>query len=306
MSLPAIDVQLRKKHRPLESVIHGFLFFCAGFSILITTGIILTLGFDALRFFTNDGADLWSFFTGTVWEPQIERFGILPLLNATLMTSLIAMLVAGPVGLAIGIYLAEYANRKTSGILKPILEILAGIPTVVYGYFAVTAVTPWLQATLGVDLVEFYNVFSAGLVMGILIIPLIASMAEDALAAVPRSLRQAGYAMGATKLEVSLQITLPAAASGIVAALVLGLSRAIGETMIVALAAGAGSKFTFNPFQGAETMTGHIVRISGGDISYQSVDYDSLFAIALLLFFITLTLNFFSRKIIEHFREVYE
>ncbi len=303
-----LDMQLllRKKRRPAETAIQFFLAFCAGFSILITGGIILTLAWDALRFFTNDGADVWSFFTGTVWEPQIERFGILPLLNATLMTSLIAMLVAGPVGLGIGLFLSEYATRRTTGVLKPVLEILAGIPTVVYGYFAVTAVTPWLQATLGVDLVEFYNVFSAGLVMGILITPLIASMTEDALAAVPRSLRQGAYAMGATKLEVSLQIILPAATSGIMAAFVLGLSRAIGETMIVALAAGAGSKLTFNPFEGAETMTGHIVRISGGDISYQSVDYDSLFAIALLLFFITLTLNYFSQKIIERFREVYE
>lgn len=306
MSPPDIGTLLQKRRRPGETVIQVFLAFCAGFSILITTGIVFTLGWDALRFFTNDGADLWSFFTGTVWEPQIERFGILPLLNSTLMTSLIAMLVAGPVGMAIGIYLAEYASRRTVSWLKPVLEILSGIPTVVYGYFAVTAVTPWLQATLGVNIVEFYNVFSAGLVMGILITPLVASMSEDALAAVPRSLRQAGYAMGATKLEVSLQVTLPAAASGIVAALVLGLSRAVGETMIVALAAGAGSKLTANPFEGAETMTGHIVRISGGDISYQSVDYDSLFAIALLLFFITLALNFFSRKIIEHFREVYE
>lgn len=306
MSTLETPLSLRKKRRPGETVIQALLAFCAGFSILITAGIILTLGWDALRFFTNDGADLWSFFTGTVWEPQIERFGILPLLTSTILSSLIAMLVAGPIGLAIGIYLAEYAGRQTSGWLKPLLEILAGIPTVVYGYFAVTAVTPWLQATLGVNIVEFYNVFSAGLVMGILIIPLIASMTEDALAAVPRSLRQGGYAMGATKLEVSLQIILPAAASGIIAALVLGLSRAVGETMIVALAAGAGSKFTLNPFEGAETMTGHIVRISGGDISYQSVDYDSLFAIALLLFFITLALNFFSRKIIEHFREVYE
>lgn len=306
MTVNDIADRLKRRKRPGETAIQLFLAFCAGFSILITGGIVLTLGWDALRFFTNDGADLWSFFTGTVWEPQIGRFGILPLLNATLMTSLIAMLVAGPLGLGIGLFLSEYAKRRTSGILKPVLEILAGIPTVVYGYFAVTSVTPWLQATLGVDVVEFYNVFSAGLVMGILITPLIASMTEDALAAVPRSLRQAAYAMGATKLEVSLQIILPAATSGIMAAFVLGLSRAIGETMIVALAAGAGSKLTFNPFQGAETMTGHIVRISGGDISYQSVDYDSLFAIALLLFFITLTLNFFSRKIIERFREVYE
>jgi phosphate transport system permease protein len=186
------------------------------------------------------------------------------------------------------------------------LEVLAGVPTVVYGYFALTVVTPFLRSLFGSDTVEIYNTASAGLVMGILILPLIASMCEDALGSVPISLREAAYAMGATKFEVATQIVVPAAFSGIAAAFIMGLSRAVGETMIVALAAGAGSAFTFNPFKAAETMTGHIVRISGGDLSYDSMDYNSLFAIGLLLFLITLGLNILSRRIIKKYREVYE
>jgi len=190
--------------------------------------------------------------------------------------------------------------------LKPVLEILAGIPTIVYGYFALTFVTPILRSILGRDVVQIYNTASAGLVMGILILPLIASVSEDALNAVPRSLREAAYGLGATKLEVAVKVVVPAALSGIAAAVILGISRAIGETMIVAVAAGAGPNFTFNPFKGAETMTGHIVRISGGDLSYDSMDYNSIFAIGLLLFVITLTLNIISQRIVRRFREVYE
>ncbi len=175
------------------------------------------------------------------------------------------MLIALPLGLSIAIYLSEYASSRLRSIVKPVLEVLAGIPTVVYGYFALSFMTPLLRKIFGEDVVNIYNTASAGLVMGILILPLISSMAEDALTAVPRSLREAGYGLGATKLETALKVVLPAALSGIAAAFIVGISRAIGETMIVALAAGAGPNFTFNPFKGAETMTGHIVRISGGD-----------------------------------------
>jgi len=223
-----------------------------------------------------------------------------------LMTTLIAMLIAIPLGLAVAIYLSEYATPKARSILKPILEVLAGIPTIVYGYFALMFMTPLLRSIFGKDVVEIYNTASAGLVMGILILPLITSMSEDALSAVPRSLREAAYGMGGTRLEVALQIVLPAALSGIAAAIIIGLSRAIGETMIVAVAAGAGPNFTLNPFQGAETITGHIVRISGGDLSYDSIDYNSIFVLGLLLFVITLTLNFISQRIVRRFREVYE
>jgi phosphate transport system permease protein len=249
---------------------------------------------------------LIEFFSGTQWIPQIGKFGILPLINATIMTSLAAMLVALPIGLSIAIYLSEYASTKARSTLKPILEILAGIPTVVYGYFALTLMTPLLQKLFGVETVEIYNTGSAGIVIGILVIPLVSSMSEDALSAVPNSLRQGSYALGATKLETAIRIVLPAAISGIMAAFIVAISRAIGETMIVALAAGAGPNFTFNPFKSAETMTGHIVRISGGDISYDSIDYNSIFAIGLVLFFITLLLNIISQFIVRRYREVYE
>jgi phosphate transport system permease protein len=249
---------------------------------------------------------IWDFLTGLEWQPMIGKFGILPLLNSTLMTSFIAMLVAAPLGLFVAIYLSEYASEKIRSTLKPILEILAGIPTVVYGYFAVTFMTPLLQGIFGNDVVDFYNTASAGIVMGILILPLVSSMAEDAISAVPLSLRQAAYGLGATKLETSLKVVVPAAISGLSAAFIVGLSRAIGETMIVALAAGAGPNLTANPFEGAETMTGYIVRISSGDVSYQSIDYDSIFGIGLVLFLVTLALNFISRGIVKRFRETYE
>jgi phosphate transport system permease protein len=189
--------------------------------------------------------------------------------------------------------------------LKPILEILAGIPTVVYGYFALTFMTPLLRIVFGQDNVQIYNTASAGLVMGIMILPTISSMSEDALSAVPRSLREASYGLGATRFETIIKVVVPAALSGIIAAFLLGVSRAVGETMIVALAAGAGPNLTFNFFQAAETMTGHIARISGGDLSYNSVDYNSLFAIGLALFVLTLVLNLISRYITRRFREAY-
>lgn len=256
--------------------------------------------------FVGVRVSLVEFFTATKWNPQISQFGILSLVNATMMTSLIAMLVALPLGLSVAIYLSEYASDRARRLIKPTLEVLAGIPTVVYGYFALTFMTPLLRIIFGRDIVAIYNDASAGIVIGVLILPLVSSMSEDALSAVPRSLREAAYAVGATKLETAIRIVVPAAFSGIAAAFIVSISRAIGETMIVAIAAGANPNFTFNPFQSAETMTGHIVRISGGDLSYDSIDYNSVFAIGLLLFFITLTLNIISQRVVRRFREVYE
>jgi phosphate transport system permease protein len=299
-------IYLSQKPRKMEFLIQSFLFFCAAISIFTTLGIVYELGKEALLFFQTPEVNLWDFFTGTKWQPQIQEFGILPLVNATMLTTLIAMMIAIPLGLCVAIFLSEYATLKTRNLLKPTLEILAGIPTVVYGYFALTFMTPLLRQIFGQDIVSIYNTASAGLVMGILILPLISSMSEDALSAVPRSLREAAYALGATRLEVAVKIVLPAAISGIAAAIIVGISRAIGETMIVAIAAGSGPNFTFNPLRSAETMTGHIVRISGGDLSYASIDYNSIFAIGLLLFFITLLLNIISQRIVRHFREVYE
>ena len=297
---------LRGRRRIGETIIQGLLFFSGVVSIFTTIGIVYELGKEALLFFQMPEVNIIQSLTTTTWQPHTGKFGIWPLVTSTLLTTTIAMSLAIPLGLAVAIYLSEYATPKARNMLKPILEVLAGVPTIVYGYFALMFMTPLLRSIFGKDVVEIYNTASAGLVMGILILPLITSMTEDALSAVPRSLREAAYGIGGTKLEVALQVVLPAALSGIAAAIIIGISRAIGETMIVAVAAGAGPKFTLNPFQGAETITGHIVRISGGDLSYDSIDYNSIFALGLLLFLITLTLNIISQRIVSRFREVYE
>lgn len=260
---------------------------------------------DGTLFVGND-ISLIEFLTNTVWQPQASEFGILPLLNATIMISVIGLLVAVPLGVGSAIYLSEYASPKVRASLKPILEILAGIPTVVFGFFALNFMTPVLRGILGQDTVQLYNVASAGIVVGIAIIPLISSMSEDALSAVPRNLREASYGMGATKLETAFKVLIPAALSGLVAAFIVGMSRAVGETMIVAIAAGAGPRLSFNPFQSAETIAGHMVRISTGDISYNSVDYNSLFALGLTLFLFTLVLNTIAGAVSRRFREAYQ
>ncbi len=310
-------VDLRKRPRLGESVIHVALVAAGLVSIFTTAGIVLVLIFDAITFFMRPEVSLWEFFTSTIWQPRILKFGIFPLFNATVLTSLIGMIVALPVGLAIAIYLSEYAGARARSILKPVLEILAGIPTVVFGFFALGFMTPLLQGIFGQNRVEIFNVASAGIVIGILIIPLISSMSEDALSAVPHALREASYGMGATRLETALRIVTPAAVSGIAAAFIVGMSRAVGETMVVAIAAGAGPRnfvswpealrgLNFlNPFKAAETMTGHIVRISGGDLSYASIDYDSIFAIAFMLFVMTMILNIISRAVVRRFRQEY-
>lgn len=350
------SINLHSQPRLGESIIQALLFLCGAVSILTTLGIVFVLGRESLLFFMDPevsgqaillspeagaealsqgnllpacfadpvscvqqmGTSLATFFSGVTWQPRIFEFGIWPLVIATILTTLIAMVVALPLGLMAAIYLSEYASNRVRSIVKPVLEVLAGIPTVVYGYFALTFMTPVLRNIFGSGIVEIYNTASAGLVMGILILPLVASMSEDALSAVPQALRQAAYGLGATKLETAMNIVVPAALSGITAAFVVAVSRAVGETMIVAIAAGAGPRNfptwgdaldgldILNPFRGAETMTGHIVRISGGDISYGTLDYTSLFAIGLLLFLMTLVLNLFSRVLVERFREEYE
>lgn len=298
-------LNLDKRPRVGETFIQGVLFFCGVVSILTTAGIVFVLGNEAWLFFSDARVNIVEFFTNTTWQPQIGEFGILPLVNATLITSFIAMLVALPLGLSAAIYLSEYASPRMRGILKPILEVLAGVPTVVYGFFALTFMTPVLQRIFGSG-VQFQNMASAGIVMGIMIIPIVSSMSEDALSAVPRALREGAYGLGATRLEVATRIVVPAALSGIVAACIVAISRAVGETMIVAVASGGRPFLTFNPFLAAETMTGHIARISGGDISYASIDYTSVYAIGLSLFVMTLVLNILSQRIVRRFREVYE
>jgi phosphate transport system permease protein len=302
-----IAAQLKKQPRIGETIIESLLFISGAISILVTVGIVIVLFTDALRFFGEEQVTLYDFFFTTTWQPAIGKFGIWSLVNATLLVSAIAMLVSLPLGLMVAIFLSEYASSRLRGILKPILEVLAGIPTVVYGYFALTFMTVILRGIFGQETVQIYNTASAGIVVGILILPLVASMAEDALSAVPRALREASYGLGATKLETATRVVLPAATSGVAAAFIVAISRAVGETMIVAIAAGAGPRPApfVNPFISAETMTGHMVRISGGDLSYASIDYESIFAIGLMLFFLTLTLNIVSRYVVAHFREEY-
>jgi phosphate transport system permease protein len=272
------------------------------------------LGKESLLFFQDEEVGLWDFLTKTEWLPQAGQFGVLPLVLGTTLISAIALLVAVPIGLASAIYLSEYASARVRKILKPTLEILVGIPTVVFGFFAVTFMTPMLRDLFGTSRVGFFNVLSAGIVVGILIVPLISSLAEDAMAAVPSSLRQAAYALGASRLEVATRIVVPAAISGIAAGVVVAMSRAVGETMVVTLAAGASPRnFSWsqpgamlNPFEGAQTMTGYIAITANGDLSYNTVDYNSIFAIGLALFVMTLVLNSISRRLVKRFRQVYE
>jgi phosphate transport system permease protein len=305
--------RIERRARLVDDFVRYVLMFCGVVSIFTTIGIVVVLGNETLLFINqrdaagNSVVDIGEFLSTTEWQPSGGKFGIWPLLQATLMTSFAAMFVAIPFGLGAAVYLSEYASSRTRNSLKPILEILAGIPTVVYGFFAVTFMTPLLQAILGPS-VGFYNTLSAGLVMGIMILPTIASMSEDALSAVPRSLREASYGLGATKFETIAKVVLPAGLSGVLAASIVGVSRAVGETMIVALAAGAGPNFSWPPnfFVGAETITGHIARISGGDLSYNSIDYNSLFALGLALFIFTLGLNLLSRWVTNKFREAYQ
>ena len=296
---------LKKKFNMNESMIQLALFLAGVLSIFTTIAIVYELGKEAMLFFTNPDVTLFKFLGTTKWQPSIGQFGIWTLVSATLVTSFIAMLISLPLGLASAVYLSEYASQRMRSILKPVLEILAGIPTVVYGYFALLFVTPIMKNFFGEN-IQVYNMLSAGLVMGVMILPLISSMSEDALNAVPLALREGAYAMGATKLETSLQVVLPAALSGIGAAVIIGVSRAVGETMIVAIASGSGPNFSFNPLEAAETMTGHIARISGGDLPYNSISYTSLFAIALMLFLVTLVLNLISQQVVNKFREKYE
>lgn len=258
--------------------------------------------------FRAERVTLTEFFFGGQWQPQIAAFGFLPLLTSTIVISVIALFVAVPIGLGAAIFMSEYATERVRSVLKPTLEILAGIPTVVLGYFALTFMTPLLRSIFGVDVVQIYNMASAGIVVGFLLIPLVATVSEDALRAVPRSLREASYALGATRFETSVRVLVPGALSGIIAAFILAASRAFGETMIVAVAAGAGPMFpiNLNPFNAAETITGHIARISSGDLSYGSMDYNSLFSLGLVLFVVTLVLNLISNYISARFREVYQ
>ena len=299
------SASLRQRHaRSAERAIQAGLFLCALLSVVTTAGIIWVLARETLNFFRQ--VSVVSFLTGTQWTPlfQPSSFGVLPLVGGTLMIVVGAALVAIPLGLGTGIFLSEYASARLRGILKPVLEILAGIPTVVYGYFALTFVTPQLGRIF--PSIQIFNAASASIVVGVMILPMIASLCDDALRAVPQALRHAGYALGATRLEVSTRVVLPGAFSGVLASFVLALSRAIGETMAVTLAAGATPRLTANPLESIQTMTAYIVQVSLGDTPAGSMAYLTVYAVGMLLFMITLAMNLIGNRILRHFQEVYE
>lgn len=288
-----------------EKTIHGWLFLCALISIITTAGIIWVLASESFLFFHEISPI--SFFFGTRWAPLLEptSFGVLPLICGTFLVAAGALCLAVPIGLASAVFLSEYAPHSVRSALKPILEILAGIPTVVYGYFALTFITPYVLQPL-LPGTEVFNAASAALVVGVMIIPTVSSLCDDAFRAVPRNLREAAYALSATKFEVSTRIVLPSAMSGVVAAVLLALARAIGETMAVTLAAGMTPKLTLNPLESIQTMTGYIVQVSLGDTPAGTIEYQTIFAVGMTLFLITLTVNLVSHKIMRRFREVYE
>jgi phosphate transport system permease protein len=296
---------ISNRRRVGERLIKGALLACGVLSVATTFAIIASLAVETVDFFRE--VPLPEYFTGTTWAPTFSppRFGVLPLVSATLLVTGIAALVAFPVGLGTAIYLSEYAKGRVRKIVKPVLEVLAGIPTVVFGYFALTFITPSIVKPL-VPGTRIFNALSAGLVVGVMIIPLIASISEDAMRAVPRGLREAAYAMGATRRTVALKVVVPAALSGIASAFILGLSRAIGETMIVAIAAGTLPNLSIDPRESMETMTTFIVQVSLGDTPAGSTAYKTIFAVGTTLFAITLALNVVSHKVVRKFRELYE
>lgn len=287
-----------------EKLIEGLLFLCGTLSLLTTVGIILVLVFETLQFFQV--ISLREFFLDTEWTPLFvnKHFGIWPLVSGTALVSMIAMLVAIPIGLLSAIYLSEYANDAVRRTVKPILEVLAGIPTVVYGYFALLFVTPLLQGFI--PQLTGFNALSPGIVMGIMITPMISSLSEDAMYAVPRSLRDGAYALGSSRLQVALRVVFPAAFSGISAACILAISRAVGETMIVTIAAGQQPSLTFDPRVPIETMTAYIVQVSLGDTPHGTLEYKTIFAVGMMLFIGTFFLNVVSHWLRERYRETYE
>jgi phosphate transport system permease protein len=299
------EVRLRARRRRYgEDVVKGFLGVCALISVATTVGIVVALFVPAFEFFQE--VSPVDFFTGKEWAPLFEPalFGVLPLVTGTLLVTMIASLVAMPLGLASAIYLSEYATPRTRGVIKPALEVLAGIPTIVFGYFALTFMTPLLR-DIGIQ-VDIFNPLSAALVMGVMLLPTVASLSDDAMGAVPRDLRDGAYALGSTKLQVSTRVIVPAAVSGIVASFVLAISRAVGETMIVLVAMGQQPNLTFDPREAAEAMTAFIAATGAGDVPTGSIEYKTIFAVGATLFVLTLVMNVIAIRLVRRYREVYE
>lgn len=304
---------IKSEHRSLAIVrgkelgIYSLLFLCGLFSLLVTGAIIFVLTTETLKFFQADEVTLSNFLGSTQWNPLLggtKSFGIWALICGTMLVTVIAMCIALPLGLVTAIYLSEYAPKRVRNILKPVLEVLAGVPTVVYGFFALMTITPLLQwLHSGFDV---YNATSAGIAVGILCLPTVCSLAEDALQAVPRSLRDGAYGLGGTRFDVSVRVVLPAALSGIISAFLLAIARAVGETMIVALAAGSLAQVTFDPREQIQTMTGFMVQMAGGDVSNFGTEYFAMYAVAFTLFVITLALTMIGNVVRKRFRETYE
>ena len=297
--------QFHRKQKAYQGVVVKWVLFgCALVSVLTTIGILVSLFSQAISFFAE--VPLFDFLTGTRWTPilQPRSYGVLPLVCGTLIVTAIGASVAVPLGLAAAIFLSEYAPDKLRRVLKPVLEILAGVPTVVYGYFALTFVTPQLQRFFFPDMLVF-NALSAGLVMGLMIVPLVASLSEDAMLAVPRSLREGAYALGSTRFEVASKVVVPAALSGIIASFIIGVSRAIGETMIVVVAAGATPRMTINPTESVQTMTAYIVQLALGEAPHGSLEYNTIFAVGLLLFAMTLVMNLLGQWVVRRWATRY-
>jgi phosphate transport system permease protein len=296
--------QKQSLRKAREAPIYAFLFLCAGLSIVTTGAIVLVLFEETLHFFGE--VSLGEFLTGTEWTPTFSNphFGVLPLLSATMFIALLAMLIAVPIGLLAAIYLSEYASPRVRGFIKPILEVLAGIPTIVYGFFALTFISPEILKPLGQA--TSFSALAAAIVMGVMIIPMVSSLSEDAMRAVPRGLREGAYGLGCTKFEVATRVVLPAALSGITAACILAASRAVGETMIVAVAAGNQPNLSWNPFEQMQTMTAFIVQVALGDSPRGTIEYSTIFALGSLLFLSTLILNIFAQWMLSKFREEYE
>lgn len=303
--VPAMDLSGKRSRSASESVIGVILAACGAISLLTTVGITAVLIREAALFFSS--VRITDFLFGTTWTALFKtpQYGVLPLVGGTLLISVVAMLVAIPLGLMSAIYLSEYAPRKVRDVLKPALEMLAGIPTIVFGFFAVNFIRPEILKPIFSNIGPF-SALAAGIAVGIMTIPLVASLSEDAMRAVPRALREGGYALGATKLEVATRIVFPAAISGVIASCILAMSRAVGETMIVALAAGSKAQLSANPLEPMQTMTGFIVQAFSGDVVVGSPAYLSLFAVGLLLFVMTFALNLLSQWVVNKFREVYE
>jgi phosphate transport system permease protein len=303
---PGTPVLGAARPRHGERVIRALLFSAAMLSILTTLGIVVSLLSETVRFFGDVG--IGGFLKGREWSPLFAdpKFGVLPLITGTLLVTGIALVVAIPLGLGTAIYLAEYARPRTRKVVKPVIELLAGIPTIVFGYFALTYFTPTvLNGLVGLD-VPVFNALSAGIIMGFMVLPTVASVSEDAMSAVPRSLREGAFGLGANKLQVSLRVVFPAALSGIVAAIVLGVSRAIGETMIVLIAAGQQPNLTADPRQSIETISTFIAATAKGDIASGSTAYKTIFAVGMTLFLMTLLMNAIAIRFVRRYRQVYE